>query len=202
MWNSASGFKQHEAAGGIAGNDPTAKSAAGEGQKIPFVIVAAQRQFETVLTGSRAVTSARAATVFGENGLDMIAKAPVEWFVHRFNGDLDGGGFFAGFGGNGRGAIFDRDGFAFFDADDVCVAGDELEVVCDLADELVVEGFFEDELLAGFRAVKGDRGREDTESLSANSQGDESPQKDKESFQRPHNTMELHTSIRPAIVLK
>ena len=71
------------------------------------------------------------------------------------------GGLFRGFCRNSGRAIFDRDGFAVFDADNVGVAGDKLNIVCDYADELIIASFFENELLAGFGAVKGDGGRED-----------------------------------------
>ena len=91
----------------------------------------------------------------------MIAKAPVERFVHGFDFDLHRGGFFAGICRNSCGAILNRDRFIFFDPNDIGIAGDELDIVCDLADGLAVASFFEDELLARFGAVKGDRGRED-----------------------------------------
>src|SRR5947199_7939995 len=88
----------------------------------------------------------------------MIAKTPIEWFVHRFDRDLDEGGLFADFRGDGCGAVRYRNGFVFFDAEDFRIARDEVDVVCDLADELVAEGFFEDELLMRFRTVESDGG--------------------------------------------
>src|SRR5689334_6363918 len=91
----------------------------------------------------------------------MIAKAPIERFVHGFDGNLNGGGLSVASCTDGRGAIFDGNSFAFFDTDDVSVAGDEFDVVRDFANELVVASFFEDKLLAGFGAVKGDSRRED-----------------------------------------
>jgi hypothetical protein len=95
----------------------------------------------------------------------MIAKAPVEWFVHGLDGDLDGGGLFADFGRDGYGTVGDGNGFVFFDADDMRIAGDELDVVCDLANELVVANFFEDELLARFGAVEGNGRRKDSNAV-------------------------------------
>ena len=91
----------------------------------------------------------------------MIAKAPIEGLFHGFDGDLDGGGLFAGFGRDDCAAIFDGDDFVLFDPDDICIAGDELNCVRDLADELVVADFFENELLMRFGAVEGDGGGED-----------------------------------------
>ena len=104
------------------------------------------------------MTSAGATAVFSENGLDMIAKTPIEWFVHCFDRDLDGGGLFADFGSDGCNTIGYGNGFILFDADDFGIVGDELDVVCDLADELVVKSFFEDKVLARFRTVESDGG--------------------------------------------
>jgi hypothetical protein len=156
MWNRAGWFEKHETASRIAWNDTTTKGATGKSQKIAFIIVAAQREFETILSGSRPMTCAGTATVFGKDRLDVIAKAPIEGFVHSFDADLDRGGLLAAFYSNGCGAVFYGNGFALFDADDIRVAGDELDIVCDLADELVLARFFENELLAGFGAVEGD----------------------------------------------
>ena len=86
--NGAGGLEQHQAPAGIARNDAAAESAAGERQIIAFIIVTAQGKLETVLAGSGAVTGARAATGFGEHRLNMIAKAPLERFVHVLDRDF------------------------------------------------------------------------------------------------------------------
>ena len=158
MRDSSGRLEQHQAAGRIAGNDAPAKCTTSESEKIAFVVIAAEREFKAVLASSRTVTSARAATIFSQDGLHVIAKAPLEWFVHGFDFDLNGGGFFAGLCDDGGGAVFERDSFTFFDADKVGVAGDKFNTISNLADELIVAGFFEDELLAGFRSVECDGG--------------------------------------------
>src|SRR5215207_8668383 len=53
-----------------AGECPT-----GEGEKVPFVIVAAQGEAESALAGGSAVTCASRASCLGENRLHLITKA-------------------------------------------------------------------------------------------------------------------------------
>ena len=70
-------FEQEQAAAGISGDDPPPEGLSGQCQVIPLIVVAAQRQFESVLSGSRSVAGARAATELGEHRLDMVAEGDV-----------------------------------------------------------------------------------------------------------------------------
>jgi hypothetical protein len=49
--------------------------ATGEGEKVPFVIVAAQGEAESALAGGSAVTCASRASCLGENRLHLVTKA-------------------------------------------------------------------------------------------------------------------------------
>ena len=155
----AGGLEEHQTAPGIAGHDAPAKSAAGEGQEIAFVIVAAKGKLEAILPGGGAVTGPRAATVLGQDGLNMIAKAPIERFVQPFDRDARAGGLFAGFGRNRRGAIVHWQRRAVLDSHNGGIAGDKLHFVGHMADELAVTNRFEEELLTRRLAVENDVGR-------------------------------------------
>ena len=114
-----------------------------EREKIAFIVVAAQRKFESILSGGRAVARARAATGFGQHRLNVIAEAPFKRFVHVIHRDLRRGGLIAPLGPDGCRTIADRHRDTVFDGHDIGIAGTEIEVVRDLPHVMVVTKLFQ-----------------------------------------------------------
>src|SRR5258707_11218349 len=148
VWDGACGLEEHQAEARVAGHNAAAKGAMSEREKITFVVITAQRKLESVLAGRRAMAGARAATIFGQNRLYMVAKTPFEGFIHRLNRDWGGCRLLACCCANGRCAVFCRDSDAILNSHNIGIAGNEFDPVGDWSNELVVAGFFEDKLLS------------------------------------------------------
>ena len=69
----------------------------------------AQRKFKTVLPRRSAVAGARAASVFCEHRLHMIAETPLKRLVELLDLYLSGGRRLPGFHGDCGFAVFERD---------------------------------------------------------------------------------------------
>ena len=70
-------FEQEQAAAGIGGDDPPPEGLSRQREVITLIVVATQRQLESVLSSRCAVAGTRTATEFGEHRLDMVAEGDV-----------------------------------------------------------------------------------------------------------------------------